>query len=588
MNEVATDYNAGFTSALARLVTEFGGTPLANFPPKETPDDAEIFTEASVNASGTNFTEIKTFLINKSAWPARMGDKLSFRYFFTLEPGVTPSMITVNTNFNQCATPSGITQHSGNIYAVTISCVGVPIYPGGQQHYRKEIQFRIASSGAWDPTNDWSFNGVATTPGTTPVRVNRIAVYDDGKLIWGQEPGGGDVQAPSAPATLRVTGTTSSTVALAWGAATDDVGVASYRILEGTTQVGTSATLSFTVTGLVPSTTHTYTVIATDAAGNRSAASNAVTATTTAPVPDTVAPSAPSGLAVASQTASSLTLTWTASTDNVGVTGYRIFEGTTQVGTSTTASFTATGLAASSAHTYTVDATDAAGNISARSTAATGTTSAPGTGSLKVQYRAADTTAADNQVRPHFNLVNTGTTSVALSDVTLRYWYTIDGVQPQTFSCDFTPRGSGNVVGRFVPVAPTRAGADYYVEVSFTAAMGSLAAGQSTGEIQARFNKNNWTNFNEADDYSFDPTKTGFADWNRVTAYLDGTLIWGVEPAAATSFAAARSGTGDGDAESSTASSGCGVSDGRAPVMLLLLVLAWFLTVRRRDPKASS
>ena len=59
MNEVATDYNAGFTGALARLAHEYGGTPLANFPQPEAVVGDEIFAEAAVNASGTNFTEIK-------------------------------------------------------------------------------------------------------------------------------------------------------------------------------------------------------------------------------------------------------------------------------------------------------------------------------------------------------------------------------------------------------------------------------------------------------------------------------------------------------------------------------------------------
>jgi hypothetical protein len=66
----------------------------------------EIFPEASINASGTNFTEIKLYLNNQSGWPARMGDKLSFRYYFTLESGVTPSQITINANYNQCLAPS--------------------------------------------------------------------------------------------------------------------------------------------------------------------------------------------------------------------------------------------------------------------------------------------------------------------------------------------------------------------------------------------------------------------------------------------------------------------------------------------------
>ena len=81
------DYNAGFTGALARLAQEFGGAPLANFPQPEAVVGNEIFAEAAVNASGTNFTEIKVLLNNQSGWPARMGDKLSFRYYFTLESG---------------------------------------------------------------------------------------------------------------------------------------------------------------------------------------------------------------------------------------------------------------------------------------------------------------------------------------------------------------------------------------------------------------------------------------------------------------------------------------------------------------------
>src|SRR5207302_4290180 len=63
------------------------------------------------------------------------------------------------------------------------------------------------------------------------------------------------------------------------------------------------------------------------------------------PPPDTQAPTAPTNVAVTSTTATSVSLTWTASTDNVGVTGYQIFRNNTQVGTSTSTSFTDTGLA---------------------------------------------------------------------------------------------------------------------------------------------------------------------------------------------------------------------------------------------------
>jgi hypothetical protein len=197
-NEIATDYNAAFTGALARLRNEYGGTPLANFPPTEVPDGPETFIEAALNTNGTTFTEVKTYIKNQSAWPARNLAQSSFRYFFTLESGVTPSMITVTTNYNQCASASGPTQWSGSIYYVTISCTGFNIYPGGQEESKREVQFRVASSGAWDPSNDWSYTGVGAA-GTTPVLVNNIVLYNNGVKIWGNEPGtSGPTDTPSA------------------------------------------------------------------------------------------------------------------------------------------------------------------------------------------------------------------------------------------------------------------------------------------------------------------------------------------------------------------------------------------------------
>jgi len=205
-NEVALDYNAGFTGALARLFLEFGGQPLANFPTPETPDMDEIFCEAGVNASGTNFTEIRAFLNNRSAFPARVGDKLSFRYFFTLEPGVTPQMITVTTNFNQGATVSAPQQFSGSIFFVKVDFTGTKIFPGGQSESRKEVQFRIASSGAWDPSNDFSFMGIATTPGAPPIKAPNISVFDGATRVFGNEPGPPtpDFALSASPASLTV------------------------------------------------------------------------------------------------------------------------------------------------------------------------------------------------------------------------------------------------------------------------------------------------------------------------------------------------------------------------------------------------
>ncbi len=92
--------------------------------------------------------------------------------------------------------------------------------------------------------------------------------------------GGGDTSPPTVPGNLAVTGTTSSTAALSWSPSSDNVGVAGYRVYRNGTQVGTSAGTTFTDTGLSASTRYTYTVAAYDQAGNVSAQSAGVNATT--------------------------------------------------------------------------------------------------------------------------------------------------------------------------------------------------------------------------------------------------------------------------------------------------------------------
>ncbi len=178
MNEVALDYNAGFTGALARLYKEYGGTPLTNFPVAETPDGPELTVQASVNQASTQFTEIKAFVLNKSAWPARTFNG-ALRYYFTLDGATTPGQVSVTTNYNQCGAASAPIQHSGSTYYVEIPCSGVA--PAGQSAYRKEVQFRIASSGTWDPTNDWSYTGLGT--GNT-VEGDRSDRSPPGRASW--------------------------------------------------------------------------------------------------------------------------------------------------------------------------------------------------------------------------------------------------------------------------------------------------------------------------------------------------------------------------------------------------------------------
>jgi len=185
----------------------------------------------------------------------------------------------------------------------------------------------------------------------------------------------GDTQAPTAPTGLTASGVTSTSATISWTASTDNVGVTGYDIYRGTTKVGSSTTTSYADTGLAAGTTYSYTVRAKDAAGNISSASSALAVTTeTGTVVDTQAPSVPTGLTAGTVTETSVALSWTASTDNVGVVGYDVYRGTTKVGSATGTTYTDTGLTAATAYSYTVRAKDAAGNVSAASSALSVTT----------------------------------------------------------------------------------------------------------------------------------------------------------------------------------------------------------------------
>lgn len=245
---------------------------------------------------------------------------------------------------------------------------------------------------------------------------------------------------------------------------------------------------------------------------------------------DTQAPTAPTGVTATAKTGTSVSLSWTASTDNTGVTGYNVYRDGVQVGSSTTTSYTDTGLSASTAYSYTVKAKDAAGNVSAASAALSATTSAgggTGTGAVKAQYKNTDSSATDNQIRMGLQLVNTGSTAVDLSTVKVRYWFTPEsGASTFGTACDYAVVGCGTLT-HSVKTAGSAAGASHYLEVGFGS--GTLAAGASTGEIQLRLNKGDWSNFDESDDYSRSAT-TSYADAPKIGVYVTGALAWGTAP----------------------------------------------------------
>ena len=175
-----------------------------------------------------------------------------------------------------------------------------------------------------------------------------------------------DTTLPTVPTGLSATPISSTQINLSWTASTDNVGVTGYKVYRGSVLVGSPATTSYSDTGLTAATSYSYTLAACDAANNCSAQSNPVSATTGS-APDTTAPTVPTGLSVTPVSSAQINLSWTASTDNVGVTGYKVYRGGALVGSPATTSYSDTGLTASTSYSYTLAACDAANNCSAES-----------------------------------------------------------------------------------------------------------------------------------------------------------------------------------------------------------------------------
>ena len=181
-----------------------------------------------------------------------------------------------------------------------------------------------------------------------------------------------DTTPPTQPGTLGITAASRTSVALGWPASSDNVAVTGYRPYVNGTDRSTTALTSATMSGLACGTAYTFEVEAFDAAANRSP--KASTIGSTAACADSQAPTAPTNVAASSRTATSIALTWSASNDNVGVTGYGLYRGGTRIATSATTTAIFPGLACNTNYTLAVDAYDAAGNGSSQTVVMVATT----------------------------------------------------------------------------------------------------------------------------------------------------------------------------------------------------------------------
>ncbi len=155
---------------------------------------------------------------------------------------------------------------------------------------------------------------------------------------------------------------------------------------------------------------------------------------------------------------------------------------------------------------------------------------------VSVQFNNGNASPSSNSIYAKYKVTNNTGAPLNLADLKLRYYYTIDEEKQQNFWCDHAGMMNGynytdvtsKVTGKFVKMSQTTSTADYYLEVGFASDAGTLANG-SYIEVQTRVARADWTNYNQSNDYSY-KLSGSYEDWNQVTAYKSGVLVFGVEP----------------------------------------------------------
>ncbi len=202
-NEVACDYNAGFTGLLCKMVDEFGGTTDPSFPEPEVRDD-EFFVEAQLKQNTDSGVSLSLKFTNHTAWPARVVDNMSYRYYFdvseVIAAGFSANDVVVRVDRDQAkmygeeyaAQISPVTQYKDNIYYIEVAYPnGEAILPISEGRHQCETMLALVFPNyqtGWDATNDYSNADLLDTEDS--VITDKVTVYNNGILVYGTEPDG--------------------------------------------------------------------------------------------------------------------------------------------------------------------------------------------------------------------------------------------------------------------------------------------------------------------------------------------------------------------------------------------------------------
>lgn len=163
-------------------------------------------------------------------------------------------------------------------------------------------------------------------------------------------------------------------------------------------------------------------------------------------------------------------------------------------------------------------------------------TSEDGIGEIKLMMYNENTTPINKFIQPRIKLINTGSTTIKIKDIKVRYYFTIDEVKyplfdPDWLAIDNEGINKSNIKCKFVKMSKSTDTADYYAELSF-ADIGDLKPGMHLTTVfritPDHTKESTW--FDQLSDYSFNNSAISPSDWNKVTVYISGKLVFGIEP----------------------------------------------------------
>ena len=196
-NEVACDYNAGFTGACAYLYEKNGFGAVTTPSAIEKTDGEEFVLKAGINAQDKNnkinFVELKTVIENHTAWPARVTDNLKLRMYFDLSDviaqGNSASDMKVSTTYMQHPVKISSFKKSGNsgLYYIDLDLAGAEIYPGGQSECKCELQVRITAPGKWDYSTSPCVAGLGGTSNSQMSAPKGMQLFEGSTLVLGEK-----------------------------------------------------------------------------------------------------------------------------------------------------------------------------------------------------------------------------------------------------------------------------------------------------------------------------------------------------------------------------------------------------------------